>query len=435
KPFLAWIARSLLAMACASAVGLASTPGSSHRLPQTVAQCSLPLFFEGTPAPLNTPASFVARGPNYHFNITPAGVDILLRKPEVNASAASIQRRDSYPVSHAPARLVRMSFPGGNSQAALAGTGEMEGKVNYLLGSDPAGWRSKVSIFAGVRVSGLYPGIDLTYYGNNRQIEYDFAIAPKADPSAIALRFEGIEKLAVSSDGELIIGMGDAELRQHRPVLYQLVKGVRREVSGGYVLKDAHTATFALGPYDHDLPLVIDPVFSYSTYFGGNAGDTGLSIKVDSVGSVYLAGETLSTQFPASSSGNPFQPRLHGGTTTGDAFVAKLDSTGSNLVYFTYLGGSGDDGAYDLAIDAAGNAFLAGFTESPDFPTKNAIFPHINGVLDPKFHIYPAEAFVTEVNPEGSALVYSTYLGGNGSDVASAIAVDSSGYVYVAGYT
>src|SRR5258708_10622376 len=168
----------------------------------------------------------------------------------------------------------------------------MDGKVNYLTGSDPARWRAQVSVYSKVRVAELYHGVDLTYYGNERQLEYDFTVAREADASAIRLKFDGIDKLSINNAGELVLGLGGAELRQHRPVIYQVIKGIRHEISGGYYLADARTAGFALGDYNHQAPLVIDPVFSYSTYFGGNAGDTGLSIKVDINGSVYLAGET-----------------------------------------------------------------------------------------------------------------------------------------------
>ncbi|HTL16803.1 MAG TPA: SBBP repeat-containing protein, partial [Patescibacteria group bacterium] len=396
---------------------------------------ALPLFFEAGPTDPDAPASFVARGPNYHFRITPASLDFMLRKPSTLSGPASGLRPDPHLLSNGSSRLMRMSFIGANSRASLSGTAEMEGKINYLIGNDPSRWRSQVSTFAGVHVGDLYPGIDLTYYAQEGQIEYDFTLAANADPGRIQLHFSGADKLSINPEGELVIALGDGELRQHRPVIYQFIKGVRRSVSGGYVLTDSQTAGFALGPYDPEAPLVIDPVFSYSTYFGGNAGDTGLAIKVDSSGSVYLAGETLSTKFPAALSPNPFQAQQHGGTSTGDAFVAKLDSTGSKLLYFTYLGGTADDGAYDLAIDPAGNAFVTGFTVSADFPTRNALFPRISGSPDPKFQVYPVEAFVAELNTNGSALIYSTYLGGSGNDLGSAIAVDPSGYTYVTGYT
>ena len=210
---------------------------------------------------------------------------------------------------------------------------------------------------------------------------------------------------------------------------------MRRELRGGYRLADVRTVSFSIGSYDHDFPLIIDPVFAYSTYFGGNGGDTGLSIKVGSDGSVYLAGETLSTQFPPAQNTAPFQSQFHGGSVTGDAFVAKFDNTGSHLLYLTYVGGSSDDGAYDMAIDPNGNVYLTGFTVSADFPTQNAIFPHISGSPDGTFHFYPFDAFVTELNTNGSALVFSTYLGGSDKDLGSGIALDVAGNVYVAGYT
>jgi hypothetical protein len=394
----------------------------------------VPLFFEPDHATAGVSENFVARGPNYCFRVAPNGVDFLLRQPGVNATNDSVLRERPYPRAGQPTRFVSMKFVGANPQARLTGTGEMEGKLNYLTGNDPAGWRSQVSIYSGVSVATLYPGIDLIYYAKHHQLEYDFTVAPDADASALRLRFDGLDKLTIR-DGELVLQVGDAELRQHRPVIYQLIKGVRHEVAGGYCLTDARTAGFALGPYDHNFPLIIDPVFSYSTYFGGNAGDTGLAIKVDSSGSVYIAGETLSTSFPPASTANPFQGQSHGGTSTGDAFVAKLDNTGTKLIYFTYLGGSKDDGAYDMAIDSQGNVYLTGFTVSPDFPTKNALFSQISGTPDPKFQIYPVDAFIAKLNPTGTGLIFSTYLGGTADDLGTAIAVDPSGYIYVTGST
>lgn len=399
-------------------------------------QVGVPLFFSPDQAPGGVPEAFIARGHNYCFRVVPGGIDFLLRQPEVNLSSTgdSVLRERSHPHTGQVSRYVSMKFVGADPEARLAGTGEMQGKLNYLTGNDPARWRSQVSIYSGVSVASLYPGIDLIYYATQHQLEYDFTVAPDADASALRLRFDGLDKLT-TRDGELVLQVGETELRQHRPVIYQLINGVRHEVTGGYRLADAHTAGFALGPYDHHFPLIIDPVFSYSTYFGGNAGDTGLAIKVDSSGSIYIAGETLSTSFPPASTPNPFQGQWHGGTSTGDAFVAKLDSTGSKLIYFTYVGGSEDDGAYDMAIDSQGNVYLTGFTVSPDFPTKNAIFSQIGGTPDSTFHVYPIDAFVAKLNPSGSGLVFSTYLGGTGDDVGTAIAVDPSGYIYVTGST
>jgi hypothetical protein len=430
-----WRPAAAMGLLVAGMTAASGTPAASSNLVGAFSRAGWPLFFEPGLAQSNGPVNFVARGLNYQLLVEPAEVDFMLRKPQLSPAPGSVRRDESIKLGSTQARVLRMAFASGNPHASISGAGKMDGKVNYFLGNDPARWRAQLSTFSSVRVQDLYPGIDLLYYGNHHQLEYDFTVAPHADPTAISLQFEGVDKLAVTSAGELVVGLGDAELRQHRPVIYQIVRGARCEVAGGYQLKDSRTICFAVGPYDHEQPLVIDPVFIYSTYFGGNGGDTGLAIKVDSSGSVYLAGETLSTQFPSAAAGNPFQSQMNGGAVTGDAFVAKLDNTGSKLLYFTYLGGATDDGAYDLAIDSSGNAYVTGFTVSSDFPTKNALFNQISGTPDPTFHVYPVEAFVAELNTNGSALVYSTYLGGTATDVGSGIAVDPAGYVYVTGKT
>ena len=426
-------------VACAALQLLASiswaTAVSPEPAPTLHSRVGWPLFFELAAAQPDSPQSMVARGPNYLLRISANQVDFLLRKPQPATARDSLRRDEAARLAGVEARLVQVSFVSASSLAVVNGVGELEGKVNYLLGNDPTQWRSQVPIFSKAEVRDLYPGINLLYYGNGQQLEYDFTIAPKADPSLIRLHFDGVDRLSVNPQGELIVGLGEAELRQHRPVIYQLVGGVRREVSGGYRMADDRTVCFTVGKYNPDFPLIIDPAFTYSTYLGGNGGDTGLSIKVDKNGSVYLAGETLSSQFPPAQNKTPFQSQFHGGTVSGDAFVAKLDNTGLQLLYLTYLGGSGDDGAYDLAIDANGNAYITGFTVSADFPTKNAIYNKISGTADVTFHVYPYDAFVAELNTNGSALVYSTFLGGTDKDLGSAIAVDPAGYAYVTGYT
>jgi len=410
-------------------------PASPESSPALRSRMGWPLFFEPISRDTQAQQGLLARGPNYQLLVSPKQLDFLLRKPSLAPARNSVRRDESIGVVPADLRALRITFLLANRDASLSGTGELEGKVNYLVGNDPARWRTQVPVFARAEVRSLYEGVDLIYYGHGQQLEYDFTIAPKADPSVIGLHFDGADRLTLNSQGELIVAIGDAELRQHPPIIYQSVRGVRREVAGGYRLTDDRTVSFSVGLYDHDYPLVIDPVFSYSTYFGGNGGDTGLSIKVGKDGSVYLAGETLSTQFPPAQITAPFQSQFHGGSVTGDAFVAKFDNTGSHLLYLTYLGGSTDDGAYDMAIDPSGNVYLTGFTVSADFPTHNAIFPQISGSPDGTFHIYPFDAFVTELNTNGSALVFSTYLGGSDKDLGSGIALDAAGNVYVAGYT
>lgn len=377
---------------------------------------NLPLRFEANRGQADAAASFIAHGQNSQFLLSATEAQFVLRKTTGEMVAA------------------RMQFSGANTAAQISGNAEFSGKVNYLVGNNPAQWQSGVPTFSKVQVENIYPGINLVYYGNGRQLEYDFDLAPGVDPKKIAIRFDGAEKISVNPQGELIVSLNGGEIIQPRPMVYQNAGAARREITGGYRLLDAHTAAFALGSYDHRLPLVIDPILKYSTYFGGNNGDIAHAIVVDANGFIYVAGETLSTLFTNVQAGG-LQTNSHGGTATGDAFVAKFDRSGTTNLYFTYLGGSANEAALGLAVDHSGNAYLAGWTDSPDFPTNNAKFGSIAGQIFKPIGHYPADAFVAELNSNGTALVYSTYLGGNGVDVANAIAVDASGNAYIAGYT
>jgi len=402
--------------------------GTAVSLGQTAMDVTrLPLRFEAGHGQAGMTAPFAAHGPDSVFSVTETNAQFVLRKRSGESAAASIQ------------------FVGANATAQIAGEDEMPGKVNYLLGNDPAQWRSSVPVFARVRVANLYPGINVVYYGNGRQLEYDFDLAAGVDPKTIAIQFDGAEKISVDSQGELVVNLNGGEIIQHRPVVYQNIGLTSREISGGYKILDAHTAAFALGDYDHSQPLVIDPVLSYSTYFGGNNGTIINAVALDNDGSVYVAGETVSTLFTNVQTAftnkqngitnvqNVFQPKFQGGSASGDAFVAKFASSGTNL-YFTYLGGSGDDAALGLAVDNAGHAFVTGYTDSANFPITNAPQSQIAGSID-RANVYPVDAFVTELNTNGTALVYSTYLGGNQADVGNAICLDTNDNAYVVGYT
>lgn len=418
----------LAAMATPRLASAEAAPLASMAQPPT-----LPLFFEAGAESSNGKAQALARGHDYQFLISPSEMRFQLLKRERSMQDIVAGR---YPaIDRARVRAGRMEFVGANPKATLLGQEELPGKINYLVGNDPKLWRSSVPVYGKVSVRQLYPGIDLVYYGNPEQLEYDFAVAAGTNPGLIAWRYEGVDRVALGTEGELIIKLGDGEIRQPRPHLYQEIAGVRREVQGAYQLKGELTVGFHIGKYDPHHALIIDPVFSYSTYFGGNRGDAAYAVKVDSGGSVYLAGATLSTQLSPVPSTNVFQSAFRGGGLTGDAFVAKFDNTGSRLVYFTYLGGSSDDAAYDLALDSSGNAYLTGFTDSADFPTRNALYAFIHGTPDFTLNVYPNDAFVAELNTNGSALVFSTYLGGNEDDAGSGIAVDAAGYIYVTGYT
>jgi hypothetical protein len=311
-----------------------------------------------------------------------------------------------------------MKLRNANLAAKVTGQDELAGTSNYFTGNDPAKWRTNVPTYAKVKYEGIYPGIDLVYYGNQRQLEYDFIVAPGADPRRIAFDVSGAKQIRQDGNGELVFKVGEGEIRWHKPVVYQERDGARQLVAARYAMTDTNCVAFELAKYDASRPLYIDPLV-YSTYLGSSGGDQDNSIAVDNAGNVYVTGSTQATDFPTM---NPLQPTYGGGSY--DAFVTKINPTGSALVYSTYLGGSGLDWGQGIAVDNAGNAYVTGFTRSTDFPTMNPLQPVFGGNGD---------AFVAKLNPTGSALVYSTYLGGSGSDDGNGIAVDSASNAYVTG--
>ena len=378
---------------------------------------NLPLCFEANRGQ-NAAASFIAHGQDAEFLLSATGAQFVLQKASGETATA------------------RMQFVGANPAAQISGDKELPGKVNYLVGNNPAQWQSGVPTFGQVRIDGVYPGVSVVYYGNGRQLEYDFYLAAGVDPRTIALRFDGAKKIVVNDRGELVVSLNGGEMVQHQPVAYQTVRGARQEVTAGYKILDAHTVSFLVGNYDRSQPLVIDPILSYATFFGGNSVAIAHAVAVDGSGNIYLAGSTFSTVLnngiPFATPG-AFQTNFNAASGYQDVFVAKFDQTGTNLIYFTYLGGSQDQLASGLAVDAAGNAYVTGSTSSSDFPTSKAIFGTIGG--QPFHGHYPPDAFVSELNSNGTALIYSTYLGGNNWDLANAIAVDASGAAYIAGYS
>ncbi len=262
-------------------------------------------------------------------------------------------------------------------------------------------------------------------HGRQGRLEYDWRLAPHAAGDRIRLAVGGATGLHLDSRGVLVIGTQGGAVRQDAPVAYQEIAGVRRPVAARYVLLGSRQVGFTLGAYDRGKPLVIDPVLSYATYLGGSDVDQATGIAIDGSGSIYVAGNTLSTTFPTTT--GAFSTTLAGGTSTGDAFVSKLSADGSTLLYSTYLGGSGDEDVQHVAVDGAGEAEVVGYTNSTNYPTVNAAQGTYGG------SVY--NAFASKLSSDGSALVYSTYLGGNGDDEAYGLAMDSAGNAYVAGLT
>ena len=325
-----------------------------------------------------------------------------------------------------------MRLIGANPSVQVSGVDELAAKTSYFVGDDPAKWQTHVPTYAKVKYDEVYPGVNLIYYGNQRQLEYDFVVAPGANPKAIRLRFSGAEKLKIDEQGALVLETKSGPVRFERPEVYQEIAGKKRVIDGQYALQGRSTVGFEVASYDRTRPLVIDPVLVYSTYLSGSGiGTESYGIAVDSSGNAYVTGRTWSADFPTVNALQSTNPDTH----AASVFVAKISADGSALIYSTYLGGSGCGGtneeAKSIAVDSAGNAYVTGFTCSTDFPTVNAIQSTNNAGATAGGE----SAFVTKINANGSALVYSTYLSGSGGANGTGIAVDSSSNAYVIGNT
>jgi hypothetical protein len=400
----------------------------------------LPLHFEANQGQAASQVEFLSRSSGYTLFLTSTEAVLALRRPQEETSAVS--RELALPPEQPEmitTAVLRMQLVGASPSPVVRGLDKLPGKSNYFIGNDPTKWRTNVPNYAKVRYEAVYPGIDLIYYGNQRQLEYDFVVAPGADPDAIRLGFQGADKLSLGADGNLVLHTASGEVIQRVPLVYQEINGARQELSGRYVLTGKERVGFQVAKYDTSRPLVIDPVLvlNYSTYLGGYEKDAGGSIAVDATGNAYVAGFTNSNNFPTAPDpcGGvdppcPFQATFSGGSFD-DAFVTKLNAAGTDLVYSTYLGGSGGrEEGHGIAVDDAGNAYVTGVTRSTDFPTTLGAFQTVLGGLDGL-----DDAFVTKLNADGSALLYSTYLGGSGGDFGTDIAVDDAGNAYVTGQT
>jgi len=376
----------------------------------------LPLRFEANGGQSAARARYVARAGGYVLFLT-ANTAVLALSPALTPTAATPVGATT-PVTRA---LVQLRFVGAAATPAIEARDPLSGTVTYLRGGGPAAGRA-VAAYGQVVYHDLYPGIDLVYDGTGGALEYSFVVAPGADPRAIGLAFDGVRGRRQDAHGALVLGTARGDLVQRAPAAYQEVDGRRVPVAASYAPTGTVGATIALGRYDPTKPLVIDPVLSYGTYLGGTGMDRATGVATDARGAVYLTGLSASPDFPTQAA---LQAGYDGGYA-GDAFVAKLSPDGSRLVYSTYLGGTGDDAGAGIAVDGAGDAYVVGNTASTDFPTKNALQASNGGGHD---------AFVAELNPSGSALLWGTYLGGNSDDWGNAIALDATGDPVVAGTT
>lgn len=387
-----------------------------------------PLRFEAAAPQASAPACFIARHGAHSILLTASEARVALCASDAAGDAGS-RPRDLSPGKIEPQVICAgWRLVGANRRARMSGENQLPTRTNYIIGKDAARWQTGIANYARVKVEQVYRGIDLVYYGAGQQLEYDFNVAAGADFKAIRWRFSGARRLSVDAAGDLVIDTPAGAVRQAKPVAYQFVAGSRREVSARYAVSRKREARFLLGEYDKRLPLVIDPVLSYSTYFGGRDLDSIQGMAVDASGDVYITGSTYSFDLPLKNALLPAHVPIY-----SDAFIAKLKASGTELIYSTYLGGSGADDGNAIAVDAAGNAYVTGTTYSTDFPTTAGAFQpaHASG--------RNSDAFVVKLSADGSAFSYSTYLGGDPEfiafDYANSIAVDSFGNAYVTGLT
>ena len=421
----------------ASAASFASQPGTVTPAARGRVQANyaaLPLAFEQNQGQTDTRVKYMARGNGYTLFLTADDAVFSFYSRPAQSESSSVRRA---PETRArtlakpgaqkdSAAVVRMRLVGANSRAKVSASGQLPGNSNYFLGNDPSKWRSNVAHYARVSYQDVYPGINLAFHGAQRQTEFDFVVAPGANAAPIGFHFTGAKGMKTDDSGNLVISSTAGDVLLHKPVAYQEQNGARQAVDAGFVLRANNQVSFALGNYDHSRELVIDPSvsYAYSTYLGGSGEDEGEAIAFDGSGAAYVTGQTASPNFPTVGGVAP-------NTQVGgfDVFVTKIAADGTSLVYSTYVGGTLDDTGNGIAVDASGNAFVAGGTLSADFPhTAGAFQTTRKG---------PTNAFVFELKSTGDTLIYSTYLGGTGTDAALgiALATDSSGDVYAVGKT
>jgi hypothetical protein len=436
---------AFLAVGILSAAGLAfylsTAVHAAKAAPQTRAvklaanALSLPLFFEPNQGQTASQVKFLAHGAGYGLFLTADEAVLKLHNP-----SASSQRSDAN-AKLGSGSVIRMRLDGANPTAQVSGDSALPGKTDYFIGNDPSKWHQDVPQFARVRYQAVYPGVDLVYYGNQGQLEYDFRVAPAADPRQITLSFKGaaahIDSKGLSgSAGDLILSTHGGEVRFRAPRIYQQSDSSgsdEQEIAGSFRQLADNKIGFTIGPYDHSRELVIDPMLNYSTYLGGSGTESNVKIAVDSAGTIYVGGSTDSTDFP--------RVPVNNSTLTGteNIFISKINPAApggaASLVYSAYFGGTGTgtDILAGIAVDQSASIYVAGTTTSQNFPTtSNAFQTNLTG--------FPATShgFLTKFTlglNSAYAPSYSTYLAGNGTDTVTGLAVDTSQNAYVTGNT
>jgi uncharacterized repeat protein (TIGR01451 family) len=393
----------------------------------------LPLMFEPNQGqadldPSDSRARFVARGSGYSLFLGSQGAILNLVSQSANSRGASPLPNANKTPRTVQLEALQMKLAGANLNASVSGMDPLPTIANYLIGNDPSRWRTNVPQFTRVRYHDLYPGIDLVFYGNQGRLEYDFQVAPGANPSRAQLEFDGAQRLELK-DGDLVIHSRTTSVRLAAPAVYQQIAGRRHSVNAKFVLLGSNRAGFAVGDYDHSRELVIDPVLYLSTYFGGSGDELGTTVAIDAAGNIYLAGSTTSPTLPAGTQTTVLQSALVG---TQNVYIAKITPGQSTLLdYVTYLGGNGIDTPVGIGVDASGDAYVAGTTSSTNFPTTSTAYQ-----TSPEAGSTGTQhVFATELAGTGQTLNFSTYLSGSGNDLATGMTLDSSGFIYITGTT
>ncbi len=411
-----------------------STPYRPIHLAQNYGQ--LPLAFEPNQGQTDPQVQYLARGRGYSLFVTGQEAVLVLKKP-ASDPRPSLSRKGtkgflktpafSKAIGSTPPTVIRMKLDGAKPDGFFESQEKLPGISNYFIGKDRSKWHRGIPQYGKVQTTDIYPGVDLVYYGNQGKLEYDFVVNPGADPQAIHLKYEGAKASRVDAQGDLELDTDQGTLFFRAPSVYQESEGSKNPVEGHYRLDESGKLGFEVKDYDHSKPLVIDPVLDYSTFWGGSSYDVGNAIALDSAGNAYITGYTQSGTGDFPTTGGAYQTTFTGNQ---DVFVAEINSTGTAMIYSTYLGGSTGEVGNGIAVDSSGNAYITGNTYSSDFPMQSP--------LPTSFFNSIEDAFVSELSPGGSTLLFSTYLGGSGAngngDIGNAIAVDSSGAVYIGGY-
>jgi hypothetical protein len=409
----------------------ASPLHSSYSKPEAQAVLGkLPLIFEPNQGQSDRSIKFLAHGAGYGLFLDSTSAILALQTAPVSRTSGASEQ------------VIRMSLVGASTTAKISGTDLLPGKSNYFIGGNRNRWRSGIPQYSGVRYENVYPGIDLVFYGNQGHLEYDFRVAPGSDPSRAQLQFDRAAQLELT-DGDLLVkdkakvASNNPILRLKAPQIYQANANGKKAVNGRFVLLADNRVGFEIGAYDHQRELVIDPALDFSSYFGGIDAGSIAAVAVNGDGFIYLAGSTTSTLAPSTFPLNGTTPTSL--TTAANVFVAKINpSSPAAVVYMTLFGGNGTDTIVGLGVDLGGNTYVAGNTTSSgtSFPTTSLAYqttPMAKG--SQCSGITCTSLFVTDLAAGGTTLNYSSYVSGNGDDVATGMTIDTNQDVFITGTT